>query len=124
LPLSLVIDPPDDLALMEEEIFGPILPIKAYDSPMRRLTRQRRRAPTGPLRSRDEATADHVLAKRPPAVPASTPPPSTRAAIAAIRGSGQSGSGRHHGIQGSASSPTFAVFIRGEGDLIDAFAPP
>src|SRR4051794_1878294 len=31
LPLSLVIDPPDDLALMQEEIFGPILPVKAYD---------------------------------------------------------------------------------------------
>ena len=25
------IDPPDDLALMQEEIFGPILPVKAYD---------------------------------------------------------------------------------------------
>ncbi len=32
LPMSLVIDPPDDLALMQEEIFGPILPIKAYDT--------------------------------------------------------------------------------------------
>src|SRR3954470_7410489 len=31
LPLSLVVDPPDDLGLMREEIFGPILPIKAYD---------------------------------------------------------------------------------------------
>ena len=32
LPISLVIDPPDDLALMREEIFGPILPVKAYDT--------------------------------------------------------------------------------------------
>src|SRR2546430_3741185 len=32
LPMSLVIDPPDDLGLMREEIFGPVLPIKAYDS--------------------------------------------------------------------------------------------
>src|SRR4051812_28496852 len=31
LPLSLVLDPPDDLGLMQEEIFGPILPVKAYD---------------------------------------------------------------------------------------------
>ena len=28
----MVIDPPDDLALMREEIFGPVLPIKPYDS--------------------------------------------------------------------------------------------
>src|SRR5207245_9117973 len=32
LPMSLVIDPPESLALMQEEIFGPILPVKAYDS--------------------------------------------------------------------------------------------
>jgi coniferyl-aldehyde dehydrogenase len=30
--MSLVIEAPDDLALMWEEIFGPILPIKGYDS--------------------------------------------------------------------------------------------
>jgi coniferyl-aldehyde dehydrogenase len=29
---TLVVDPPEDLALMQEEIFGPILPIKTYDS--------------------------------------------------------------------------------------------
>ena len=28
---TLVIDPPDDLAVMQDEIFGPILPIKTYD---------------------------------------------------------------------------------------------
>src|SRR5205823_8882561 len=32
LPMSLVIDPPDELGLMQEEIFGPVLPIKAYVS--------------------------------------------------------------------------------------------
>ena len=31
MPMSLVIDPPADLRLMQEEIFGPILPIVAYD---------------------------------------------------------------------------------------------
>jgi coniferyl-aldehyde dehydrogenase len=29
---SLLIDPPDDLAVMSEEIFGPVLPIRPYDS--------------------------------------------------------------------------------------------
>ncbi|MBS0193841.1 MAG: coniferyl aldehyde dehydrogenase [Proteobacteria bacterium] len=32
IPPTLVLDPPDDLALMREEIFGPILPIKTYRS--------------------------------------------------------------------------------------------
>jgi coniferyl-aldehyde dehydrogenase len=30
IPPTLVIDPPDDIALMREEIFGPILPLKSY----------------------------------------------------------------------------------------------
>ncbi|MEO8741657.1 MAG: coniferyl aldehyde dehydrogenase [Lysobacteraceae bacterium] len=30
IPPTLVIDPPDDLALMRDEIFGPILPVKGY----------------------------------------------------------------------------------------------
>lgn len=33
LPLTLVIDPSDDSAVMQEEIFGPILPIIPYDDP-------------------------------------------------------------------------------------------
>ena len=32
IPPTLVIDPPDDIALMREEIFGPILPLKSYRS--------------------------------------------------------------------------------------------
>jgi coniferyl-aldehyde dehydrogenase len=31
MPLFLVIDPPSDLRMMREEIFGPILPILPYD---------------------------------------------------------------------------------------------
>ena len=32
MPPTLVIDPPDDLAVMRDEIFGPILPVKSYTS--------------------------------------------------------------------------------------------
>src|SRR3984893_9139765 len=32
LPISLFIDPPDALALAQEEIFGPVLPVHAYDA--------------------------------------------------------------------------------------------
>ena len=31
VPPTLVIDPPDDLRIMREEIFGPVMPIKSYD---------------------------------------------------------------------------------------------
>ncbi|NVJ59164.1 MAG: coniferyl aldehyde dehydrogenase [Gammaproteobacteria bacterium] len=32
IPLTLVIDPPENLNLMQQEIFGPLLPIKSYES--------------------------------------------------------------------------------------------
>ncbi len=32
LPLTLIIDPPADAALMGEEIFGPVLPVVPYDT--------------------------------------------------------------------------------------------
>jgi coniferyl-aldehyde dehydrogenase len=31
IPPTLVIDPPDDLAIMQDEIFGPVMPVKSYD---------------------------------------------------------------------------------------------
>jgi coniferyl-aldehyde dehydrogenase len=40
-------------------------------------------------------------------------------------GVGQSGSGRHHGVEGFREfSNMRGVFLRGEGDLLEAFAPP
>ena len=32
LPLNIVINPSDDMAVMQEEVFGPVLSIKTYDS--------------------------------------------------------------------------------------------
>ena len=31
IPPTLVIDPPDDLQIMQDEIFGPVMPVKSYD---------------------------------------------------------------------------------------------
>jgi coniferyl-aldehyde dehydrogenase len=40
-------------------------------------------------------------------------------------GIGQSGSGRHHGVEGFREfSNMGGLFVRGEGDMIEAFAPP
>ncbi len=32
IALTILVDPPDDLAVMQDEIFGPVLPIKTYDT--------------------------------------------------------------------------------------------
>src|SRR5579859_3926832 len=63
LPISLVIDPPEHLGVMQEEIFGPVLPVKAYDSIDEAI--QFVNAGERPLAlyvfSRDEAIAEDVL---------------------------------------------------------------
>jgi coniferyl-aldehyde dehydrogenase len=128
LPMSLVIDPPDDLALMQEEIFGPILPIKVYDALDEAIDHVN--AGERPLAlyvfAKDEAVADHVL-RRTTSGGACVNSAAVHGALPSLPfgGIGQSGSGRHHGIEGFREfSNLRAVFVRGEGDLIEAFAPP
>jgi coniferyl-aldehyde dehydrogenase len=128
LPISLVIDPPEDLGLMQEEIFGPILPIKAYDTLDEAI--EYVNADERPLAlyvfAKDEEVADDVL-RRTTSGGACVNAAAAHGALATLPfgGIGQSGTGRHHGIEGfrEFSNPR-AVFIRGEGDLIEAFAPP
>jgi coniferyl-aldehyde dehydrogenase len=128
LPISLVIDPPEDLALMREEIFGPILPVKAYDSLNDAVDHVN--AGERPLAlyvfANDEAVADDVL-RRTTSGGACVNSAAVHGALPSLPfgGIGQSGSGRHHGIEGFREfSNLRGVFVRGEGDLIDAFAPP
>jgi coniferyl-aldehyde dehydrogenase len=128
LPMSLVIDPPEDLALMQEEIFGPILPIKAYDALDDAI--EHVNAGERPLAlyvfAKDEDVADDVL-RRTTSGGACVNSAAVHGALASLPfgGIGQSGSGRHHGIEGFREfSNLRAVFVRGEGDLIEAFAPP
>src|SRR3954449_9843488 len=128
LPLSLVLDPPDDLGLMQEEIFGPILPIKAYDDLDQAIGHVN--AGERPLAlyvfAKDESVADDVL-RRTTSGGACVNATAAHGALPSLPfgGIGQSGSGRHHGIEGFREfSNLRAVFVRGEGDLIDAFAPP
>ena len=128
LPISLVIDPPDDLALMQEEIFGPILPIKAYDTLDEAIGHVN--AGERPLAlyvfAKDEAAAEEVL-RRTTSGGACVNSAAVHGALPSLPfgGIGQSGSGRHHGIEGFREfSNLRGVFIRGEGDMIEAFAPP
>jgi len=128
LPMSIVIDPPDDLALMQEEIFGPILPLKAYgdlDEAIGHVNAGER-----PLAlyvfSKDEDVADDVL-RRTTSGGACVNAAAVHGALPSLPfgGIGQSGSGRHHGIEGFREfSNLRGVFIRGDEDMIEAFAPP
>jgi coniferyl-aldehyde dehydrogenase len=128
LPMSLVLDPADELGLMQEEIFGPILPVIPYDSveeAVERINRGER-----PLAlyvfAKDETVAEDVL-RRTTSGGACVNCAAVHGALPSLPfgGIGQSGSGRHHGIEGFREfSNLRGVFVRGEGDMIDAFAPP
>ncbi len=128
LPMSLVLDPPDDVAVMQEEIFGPILPVKAYDELDDAIGYVN--AGERPLAlyvfSKDEHVADDVL-RRTTSGGACVNSAAVHGALPSLPfgGIGQSGSGRHHGIEGFREfSNLRGVFVRGEGDLFEAFAPP
>ncbi|HTY96389.1 MAG TPA: aldehyde dehydrogenase family protein [Solirubrobacteraceae bacterium] len=128
LPISLVLDPPDDLALMREEIFGPVLPIKAYETLEEAIAHvnEGERPLALYVFTKDETVAEEVL-RRTTSGGACVNSAAVHGALPSLPfgGIGQSGSGRHHGIEGfrEFSNPR-GVFIRGEGDLIEAFAPP
>jgi coniferyl-aldehyde dehydrogenase len=128
MPMSLVLEPPDDLALMQEEIFGPILPVKAYDEVDEAIDHVN--AGERPLAlyvfTKDDAVADDVL-RRTTSGGACVNSAAVHGALPSLGfgGVGQSGTGRHHGIEGFREfSNLRGVFVRGEGDLIEAFAPP
>jgi len=128
LPMSIVLDPPVDLALMQEEIFGPILPVKAYDELDEAIGHVN--AGERPLAlyvfSKNEQVADDVL-RRTTSGGACVNAAAVHGALPSLPfgGIGQSGSGRHHGIEGFREfSNLRGVFVRGEGDMIEAFAPP
>jgi coniferyl-aldehyde dehydrogenase len=128
LPMSLVIDPPDDLALMQEEIFGPILPVKGYDALDEAIDHVN--AGERPLAlyvfAKDEKVSDHVL-RRTTSGGACVNSAAVHGALPSLPfgGVGQSGSGRHHGVEGFREfSNLRSVFVRGDGDLLEAFAPP
>ncbi len=128
LPLALVLDPDDDLGIMREEIFGPILPITPYDELDEAI--ERVNAGERPLAlyvfAKDEALVDDVL-HRTTSGGACVNAAAAHGALPSLPfgGVGQSGSGRHHGVEGFREfSNLRGVFVRGEGDLIEAFAPP
>jgi coniferyl-aldehyde dehydrogenase len=128
MPLSLIVDPGDELEVMREEIFGPLLPVKPYDSLDEAIAFVN--AGERPLGlyvfGADQSETGRVL----DSVTSGGACVNTCAMQGALPslgfgGSGNSGMGRHHGIEGfrEFSNPR-GVVVRGEGDLNDAFFPP
>jgi len=127
LPLTLVVDPPDDLRIMQEEIFGPILavvPFDDLDDALAHINAGER--PLSVYVFADDATADRVLTMT-TSGGACVNVCAAQGALPSLGfgGIGQSGSGRHHGLDGfrEFSNPR-GVVVRGTGDVIDSFFPP
>ena len=114
---------------MQEEIFGPILPIKAYDTldeAIGHVNAGERPLGAVRVRARTRPSPMRCCAARPPGG-ACVNSAAVHGALPSLPfgGIGQSGSGRHHGIEGFREfSNLRGVFVRGEGDLLEAFAPP
>ena len=128
MPISLVIDPAPDLRIMREEVFGPILPVVAYDELNAAIASiNAGERPLGLyIFGDDQATTDHVLDHTSSGgVAVNTCAMQSALPSMGFGGSGNSGMGRHHGIEGfrEFSNPR-GVFVRGEGDLIETFYPP
>jgi coniferyl-aldehyde dehydrogenase len=128
MPMSLVVDPAPDLRIMQEEIFGPILPVIPYDSVDAAI--EIINAGDRPLGlyvfGDDRAVTDRVLGN----VTSGGAAVNACAAQGALPslafgGVGASGMGRHHGLEGfrEFSNPR-GVVVRGTGDHFDAFSAP
>ncbi len=128
MPLVLVLDPGDELGIMQEEIFGPLLPVKPYDSLDEALAYiNDGERPLGLyVFGHDESLTDRVL-QTTSSGGACVNTCAMQGALPSLGfgGIGNSGMGRHHGIDGfrEFSNPR-GVVVRGEDDLVDAFYPP
>ena len=128
LPISLVLDPAPDLRIMQEEIFGPIIPVIPYDEVDEVI--ERINAGDSPLGvyvfGDDVATIDHILAET-VSGGAAVNACAIQAGLKALGfgGVGMSGMGRHHGEDGFREfSNQRGIVVRGEGPHFDAFVSP
>ena len=128
MPLSLLVDPAPDLRVMREEIFGPLLPVVPFDTVEDAVALIN--AGDRPLGlyvfGDDQHVTGRVLAQSHSGGAAiNTCAVQSALPSMGFGGSGLSGMGRHHGIEGCRECPNpRGVVGRGEGDLIDAFYAP
>jgi coniferyl-aldehyde dehydrogenase len=128
MPLTLVLDVTDDMELMRSEIFGPILPVKAYrelDEAIDYINAHER--PLGIYVFTESGAGAERILNRTVSGGACVNAAAWQAALPSLTfgGIGASGSGRHHGYEGflEFSNPR-GVVERGRDDLAAAFFAP
>jgi coniferyl-aldehyde dehydrogenase len=128
MPLFMVVDPPQDSDVLNEEVFGPLLPVKPYDSLDEALEFVNDgERPLGLYAfTYDDDTAERIeretvsggYCRNTAAVQGALP-------SLGFGGIGNSGMGRHHGIEGFREfSNLRGVFVRGDEDNLDALMAP
>ncbi len=128
VPLTLVLDPPMDLRMMQEEIFGPILPVVPYDNIDEVIEC---------INAKDHPLGVYVMGTDVPVIErvlgetvsggVAVNAAAVQAGLKALGfgGIGMSGMGRHHGIDGFREFSNQRGFVvRGEGPHFDAFVSP
>jgi len=127
-PLTLIVDPADDLQVMQEEIFGPILPIKPYrtlDDAIAYVNGKPR--PLALYVYTDDASVATDVLTRTISGGACVNSIAAHAAIPSLPfgGIGNSGMGCHHGYEGFQTfSHARAVFRRGSVNTWELLRPP
>ena len=128
MPLSILVEPGDELGVMQEEIFGPLLPVRGYETLDEAIdyVNAHERPLALYVMTDDPELADDTL-RRTSSGGAAVNACAMQGAIPGLGfgGVGESGIGRHHGVDGfrEFSNPR-GIFIRGAGDSIDAFYAP
>lgn len=128
MPLSLVVGPSEDSRVVQEEVFGPLLPILPYDSLDEAIDYINAREQPLALYvfSNDETQYERLLNET-SSGGASVNAAAMQSALPSLGfgGVGNSGSGRQHGFEGFTefTNPR-GVFVRGEDDAIDAYNAP
>jgi coniferyl-aldehyde dehydrogenase len=128
MPLTLVLGVTEDMRVAREEIFGPVLPIFAYDRIEHVVDRLNRtdKPLTMSIFSQDQSEIDYLIASTTSGgVSVNGAALNTACINLGFGGVGASGMGRHHGIEGFHEfSNKRAMFVRGEEDHIEIIFPP
>jgi coniferyl-aldehyde dehydrogenase len=128
MPLSLVINPPPDLRIMREEIFGPILPLVPYDDIAQAVGAiNAGERPLGMYVFGEDMALNERILRDTCSGGAAINACAVQGAVPSLAfgGVGMSGMGRHHGIEGFREfSNLRGVVVRGTGDIIAAFYAP
>ena len=126
-PPTVVLHPPEDAALMREEVFGPVLPILEYGAPEDVVRRQRGEAPLAAYAFGPDRRAAAALLARIRSGGAGTGAPILHLAAHDLPfgGIGTSGMGAYHGTRGlDAFSHERGVLHAARGPWLRLLAPP